>query len=137
MVSRKVDSVKSKIDELGITPDCLSSRAGLSLVSCYLDAIGIIRILTLLFPFLKKNGTGTPLGSMFHQIICFFFDGTGTDFHMTRFDQLKKDSDYAGVIETRENHMMSSLMVKRFFSCFSIVRSGCFGRCTKIYSCGG
>lgn len=129
MVRQDAAPVKSKIDDFGVTSDCLSGRAGLSLVSRYLDGIGITRMLTLWFPSLKKNGKGTPLRSLFHQIICFFFDGT--DFHMTRFDQLKKDSGYAGVIETGENHMISSHTAKRFFSCFSIVRVWLFRKVLK------
>lgn len=129
MVRQTAVPVKSKIDDFGVTSDCLSSRAGLSLVSRYLDAIGITRMLTLLFPFLKKNSKGTPLRSIFHQMICFFFDGT--DFHMTRFDHLKEDSGYAGIIETGEKHMISSHTAKRFISSFSIVRVWLFRKVLK------
>jgi hypothetical protein len=120
MVSQKSYSVKSKIDAVGTTTEKITGRAGLSLVSRYLTGIGITAILTQRFSFLRKNSKGTPLLSVFHQLLCFFFDGT--DFHLTRFDQLKKDSGYAGVIETETKALISSHTVKRFFNSITVVR---------------
>jgi hypothetical protein len=60
------------------------------------------------------------LNTFFHQLICFFFDGT--DFHLTRFDQLKADEAYAAVIETDGQAMLSSHAVKRLFRNFSLLR---------------
>ncbi len=129
MVGQKKDSVKSKIDAIGTTAEKLSGRSGLSLISRYLTECGITRILSTRFSFLKKNSKGTPLLSLFHQILCFLFDGT--DFHLTRFDQLKKDPGYAGVIETQEKHLISSHSAKRFFNSFSMVRVWLFRKVLK------
>jgi hypothetical protein len=129
MVRQKADSVKSKIDAFDTTTEQMSGRAGLSLVSRYLRETGIIRILARQFAFLKKHAKGAPLLSIFHQILCFFFDGT--DFHLTRFDRLKADSGYAGVIETDTESMISSHTVKRFFRAISFVRVWLFRKVLK------
>jgi hypothetical protein len=100
-MNQKNHSVKCKIDAVGTTTEKISGRAGFSLVSRYLTESGIVTILTQRFGFLKKHSKVTPLLSLFHQLLCFFFDGT--DFHLTRFDQLKKDPGYAGVIDRSKN----------------------------------
>jgi len=120
MVHPKSDSVKSRIDACETTSDTLTGRAGLSLVSRYIEATGITALLARRFAFLRRSRKGLPLETLFHQIICFFFDGT--DLHLTRFDQLQDDPGYAGTIETAEHRMVSSHAVKRFFRSLSIVR---------------
>ena len=113
-------AVNCKIDKIETTNDCLSSRAGLTIITRYLGTIGIVKLLAQGFAFLKRSSKGTSLLSIFHQLICFFFDGTS--FHLVRFDQLKEDSGYAASIETSEKDMLSSHAVKRFFKSISIVR---------------
>jgi hypothetical protein len=102
MVRQNSRSVKSKITDFQTTKEQFSGRAGLAPVSRSLDAVGITDILARRFAFLKKNAKGTSLNSIFHQIICYFFDGT--DLHMSRFDHLKRDTGYAGVIESEVNN---------------------------------
>ncbi len=106
MVCQNSRSVKSKITDFQTTDEQFSGRAGLAPVSRYLDAVGITEILAKRFTFLKKNAKGSALKSIFHQIICYFFDGTVL--HMSRFDHLKRDTGYAGVIETEAEEMISS-----------------------------
>ena len=119
-MSKKEAAVKYSIDKIEVTEACLTGRAGLALISKYVKAIGIEKLLTGLFSFLKKSSKGTPLESIFHQLISFFFDGTSMS--LVRFDQLKKDDGYAASIETPEAQMLSSHAVKRFFQNVSIVR---------------
>ena len=119
-MSENKAAVKHSIDKIEVTEACLTGRAGLALISKYLKAIDIEKILTGLFSFLKKSSKGTPLQSIFHQLLCFFFDGTSMS--LVRFDQLKKDDGYAASIETSEAQMLSSHAVKRFFQNVSIVR---------------
>ena len=113
-------AVKSKIDRIEITNDCLSSRAGLSLISRYIESTCICHVLTKVFAFTKKSSKGTGLGSLFHQLICFFFDGT--NLNLCGFDELAKDRGYAASIETNNKKMVSSHTVKRFFKAISKVR---------------
>ena len=113
-------AVQHSIDRVEITEACLTGRAGLALISKYLRAIGIEKILIGLFSFLKKSSKGTALTSIFHQLICFFFDGTSM--RLVRFDQLKRDDGYAASIETPQKQMLSSHAVKRFLQNVSIVR---------------
>ena len=100
MMNENGSSVNCKIDRIETTNDCLSSRAGLTIITRYLRSIGIVKLLAQGFAFLKGSSKGTSLLSIFHQLICFFFDGTS--FHLVRFDQLKEDSGYAASIETSE-----------------------------------
>lgn len=129
MVRQNRRSVKSKINDIQTTTEEFSGRAGLTLVSRYLDTLGITDILAKRFSFLKKNSKGTPLRSLFHQIISYFFDGT--DLHLCRFDHLKIDAGYAGVIETDFKEMISSHSAKRFFRSISIVRVWLFRKVLK------
>ncbi len=129
MVRQKSDSVKCSIDDFGITHERITGRAGLALVSRYLREIGITALLAKRFWFVKKHTKGTALVSLFHQILLFFFDGT--DFHMTRFDQLKQDAGYAGIIETQADELISSHAAKRFFGSFSLVRVWLFRKVLK------
>lgn len=120
MVRQNTDYVKHKIDYFEATDEKFSSRSGLLLLSRYIQAIGITSILSDRFSFLKKSSKGTPLWSIFHQLLLFFIDGT--DLHMRYLDQLKKDPSYAGTIETQEEKLLSSHSAKRFFRSISHVR---------------
>lgn len=120
MVRQNPEYVKHKIDYFEATEEKFSSRSGLLLLSRYIQSIGITSLLAERFSFLKKNGKGTPLWSIFHQLLLFFIDGT--DLHMRYLDQQKKDPSYSGTIETDENVMLSSHAAKRFFGSVSHVR---------------
>jgi hypothetical protein len=120
IMSQNEAGVKQSIDSVEITEACLTGRAGLALISKYLQAIGIEKVLAGVFPFLKKSAKGTTLVSIFHQLLCFFFDGTSLS--LVRFDQLKQDDGYAAGIETPQEQMLSSHAVKRFMQGVSIVR---------------
>ena len=100
------------------TDETLSSRGGLSLFVKYLTSLSLIEILIGDFGWLKKSSKGARLFELYKQVLCFFFDGTG--FSMTRFDELQKDSGYAGVIESRKEDLLSSHTAKRFFKAFGL-----------------
>ena len=73
MMSQKPTAVKTEIDTIEISDDCLTGRAGMSGFSRYLRTIGIANILTRIFSFLKKSKEGVGLRSLFHQLLCYFF----------------------------------------------------------------
>lgn len=123
------NDVKHKIDRIEVTNDCLSSRAGLSLVARYIKSTRICHILKEVFSFVKKSAKGAGLISLFHQLICFFFDGSY--FRLTHFDKLKNDEGYAASIETAENQMASSHTIKRFFKAITDVRVWLFRKVLK------
>ena len=52
MVTPKSDSVKTRIDAIETTSDKLTGRAGLALVSRYLEATGLTALLSQRFAFL-------------------------------------------------------------------------------------
>lgn len=123
------DNVNNKISRIDTTNDCLTGRAGLSLIARYISAINIPKILCSTFSFIKKSSKGTSLHNKFHQLICFFFDGS--NFSMSHFDELKKDKGYAAGIELGKNQLLSSHAAKRFFKAFSIVRVWLFRKVLK------
>ena len=103
-------------DAVEITSDTLTSRGGLVLFSRYLRSIDLFAHLDRLFGSLRKSGKGLAVTTLFHQLFCFFLDGTSR--HLVRFDDLKADEGYAAAIETRPEAMASSHTIKRFFASF-------------------
>jgi len=97
---------KTKIDGVGITPDNLSSRAGLTFLVHYLEAIDIYNLLERYFGGVRESAKGIPVKEAFKQLICFFVDGT--NLHLSYFDELKKEVGYAKTIETSPRDMASS-----------------------------
>lgn len=101
------------INDVDVTTDVLSSRAGLTLFVRYLRSIVLFPYLEGLFSRIRKSRKGQEVSEIFKQLFCFFIDGTSR--HLTYFDMLKKDEGYTGSIETKPEHMLSSHAVKRFF----------------------
>ena len=107
---------KAVIHRAQTTDDTLTGRAGLALFSRYLRGTDLLTHLDRLFGSIRKNGKGQPVSELFHQVLCFFVDGTSR--HLVRFDALKADGGYAGAIETTRGSMASSHAIKRFFYAF-------------------
>lgn len=118
MIADKTGGSKSKISNIGLTDDTLSSRAGLFFLARYVMETGISERLAQMFSYLRKSSKGIPLVSVFHQILCYFLNGES--FHLAHFDKLKTESGYSGVLETSDDQMVSSHSVKRFFGSFKI-----------------
>lgn len=104
----------ARITGIGITNDRLTSRGGLSLFVRYLDSIGIMPRIQELFGGMRKNGKGRSVEEIFKQMFCHFIDGTSR--HLVHFDRIKGDRGYAGAIESRPEDMVSSHVIKRFFT---------------------
>ena len=109
-------NVKCKISRVEPTGERLSARGGLAWVVRYIEQIGIYELLERYFGKLKRTSKGLSPLSIIKQILCFFIDGTA--FSLVRFDELREDPGYAGVIE--EPELVSSHTVKRFFRKFNI-----------------
>ncbi len=103
-------------DGIEITSDTLTGRGGLALFSRYLRNLEISPHLDRLFGSMRKSSKGLPVTVLFHQLLCFFLDGTSR--HLVRFDELKQDEGYAAAIETQPGQMASSHAIKRFFGSF-------------------
>ena len=101
------------IDDVDVTGDTLTSRAGLSLFARYVSGIALYPYLEGLFGKIRRSRKGQDITEIFKQLFCFFMDGTSR--HMSYFDHLKTDEGYAGSIETKPGNMLSSHAVKRFF----------------------
>jgi len=114
------------IDQVETTGETLTSRAGMALFSRYLRNLGLFSVLERLFGSLRQSKKGLPIPVLFHQILCFFLDGTS--FSLVRFDELKEEDGYAGAIEVSPESMASSHQIKRFFYGFSLGRIWLFRR---------
>jgi hypothetical protein len=114
------------IDQVETTGETLTARAGMALFSRYLRNLGLLSRLGSLFGSMRKSEKGLPIPVLFHQIICFFLDGTR--FSLVRFDELKEEDGYAGAIEVSPESMASSHQIKRFFYGFSLGRIWLFRR---------
>jgi len=114
------------IDQVETTGETLTSRAGMALFSRYLRNLGLFSVLERLFGSMRKSEKGLSIPVLFHQIICFFLDGT--NFSLVRFDELKEEDGYAGAIEVDSESMASSHQIKRFFYGFSLGRIWLFRR---------
>lgn len=101
------------INDVAVTGDVLTSRAGLSLFVRYLRNISLYPYLEELFGRIRKSRKGLQVTEIFKQLFCFFMDGTSR--HLIYFDSLKEDQGYARSIETDPVNMVSSHRVKRFF----------------------
>ncbi len=107
-------SASLKIYGIEVTDDQLTSRAGLSAFVRYLDSINVLSSFEKLFRMIRKNKKSQPLTCIFKQIICFLADGTSS--HISYFDDLRDDMEYAAKIEVSPEQMFSSHSVKRFQS---------------------
>ena len=103
-------------DAVEITSDTLTGRGGLVLFSRYVRNLELFDHIDRLFGSLRKSSKGLPVTVLFHQLFCFFLDGTSR--HLVRFDELKQDEGYAAAIETQSEQMASSHVIKRFMGSF-------------------
>lgn len=115
-MSRDRSSCNTVVHHLAQTKDRLTGRAGLLFFSRYLRGVGILPELGRVFGSTRKSSKGLPVADLFHQSLCFFFDGTSR--HLVHFDALKQDAGHAGAIETAPERMASSHTMKRFFGAF-------------------
>jgi hypothetical protein len=107
-----------RIDDIGVTSDTLTSRAGLAVFVRYLAQLSIFPVLEQLFGTIRKSSKGQPVVEIFKQLFAFLADGTSR--HLTRFDALKQDAGYAQTVESDREQLLSSHAVKRFFKAFSL-----------------
>ncbi len=114
------------IDDVQVTSECLTGRAGLNLFSRYLRGIDLFPHIDRLFGSMRKHPKGAPIDELFKQVLCFLFDGTSR--HLAHFDVLSKDPGYAAAIETDLQDMASSHTIKRFYRAFSPQRTYLFRR---------
>lgn len=122
---------KTKIDRVGVTSDKLTSRAGLTFLVHYLEAIDIYSLLERYFGGVRQSAKGIPVKEAFKQLICFFVDGT--NLHLSYFDELKKEVGYAKTIETSPSDLASSYQVNRFLKKFSYLRNFLFRRLLQAF----
>jgi hypothetical protein len=122
---------KTKIDRVGVTSDKLTSRAGLTFLVHYLEAIDIYSLLERYFGSVRQSAKGIPVKEAFKQLICFFVDGT--NLHLSYFDELKKEVGYAKTIETSPSDLASSYQVNRFLQKFSYLRNFLFRRLLQAF----
>ena len=119
----------ARISKVETTSDTLTSRGGLSIFSRYLDQTCIFDLLEKTFGSVRKSNKGLEVWNLFHQLVCFFVDGTSR--HLSYFDQIKEDAGYAASIQTASEEMASSHTIKRFFRQFPWTTGKVFRRILK------
>lgn len=126
MVKHRFSAPISKVET---TSDTLASRGGLSFFSRYLEQTGIFDLVEETFGSLRKSSKGLAVWKLFHQLVCFFADGTSR--HLSYFDQIKEDPGYAASIQIAPEEMASSHIIKRFFRLFPWTTGRIFRRLLK------
>jgi hypothetical protein len=123
----KLKRSRSKfIEDVQVTNDCLTGRAGLNLFVRYLRGIDLFPHIDRLFGSMHKHPKGAPIEELFKQMLCFLFDGTSR--HLAHFDVQAKNPGYAAAIETSLEDMASSHTIKRLYRAFSPQRTYLFRR---------
>jgi len=124
--NKKYRKKELEISDIEITNDRLTGRAGLALFVAYLHQIQIFPLIDRFFGSIRKNKKGIEIFEIIKQVLCFMVDGTSR--HLSYFDQLAKDTGYAGGIEADMKNMASSHQIKRFFKAFAWTRIFLFRR---------
>lgn len=101
------------IDKVVSTQQSLTGRAGLALALKYVENTGILSRLSHKFKHLKLNNKGLQVNSFFKQILANMIDGSKLD--LVVFDELRKDSSYAQLLEMVTDDLASSHQIKRMF----------------------
>lgn len=99
------------IEQIELTKDVLTSRAGLAPLSEFIKKSGALQALATLNP-VKKSDKGAPDIDTYLQILLNFMDGTNTS--LTAFDGLHKDPAWADCCGITQENTISSHSVKRF-----------------------
>jgi len=86
-----------KINKIEPTNEKITVRSGMSLFKRYSDMTGICDILAEIFRDLRRGDKGVEVDSLCKQLLCYFMEGESLT--LTRFDELKGDIAYAGIIE--------------------------------------
>lgn len=117
----------TKITKIGITNDKISARGGLPLFLRYVQQIGLYKLISGMFQeLLVTNNKGLQLQSFLKQIIAFLIDGTNVA--ISSFDDHKKDTGYAAMLEYRPQQLASSHQVKRYFAKLSGISNLVFNK---------
>ena len=67
---------KAIINDVEITEDVLTSRAGLTLFVRYFRSISLLPYMETMFGKIRKSRKGQGISEIFKQLFCFFVDGT-------------------------------------------------------------
>jgi len=126
MSSSRNSSRAHTITKIELTQDTLTGRAGLNLFVRYFGSIEIAPLLDQLFGSLRKSQKGQAITEIFKQLFVFFIDGTCR--HLSASDALKRDSGYAGVLESDPDDLLLSHSVKRFFKALSLAKTRLFSQ---------
>lgn len=122
----KIKTTGYHITKIDTTEDKINGRGGLTFVLRYLERINVFVLIESVLDGLCSNRKGKSAGMIIRQIMAKMIDGTDTS--MSGFDRLKKDEGYGAVIETSQNDLVSSHMVKRFFRKFIYGKDKLFRR---------
>lgn len=113
----KIKSRGYHITKIETTEEKISGRGGLAFILRYFENAKVFKLLETSLGDLCRHKKSKSASFIIRQIMAKLIDGTDTS--ISGFDRLKRDESYGSVIETSQNDLLSSHMVKRFFSKFS------------------
>jgi len=112
----KIKSKGYHITRTEATEDRINGRGGLSFVLRYIEKVKFFSLIESVLVGLCSNKKGKSAGMIIRQVMAKMIDGT--DHSISGFDGLKRDEGYGAVIETSQDDLVSSHIVKRFFKRF-------------------
>lgn len=116
-MSNTASKSNNRVKGVGQTGNVISDRAGINTFVRYIGRINIIILMSFFFKFLRKNSKGASVENILFQIIC--NQALGDSRHLVYFDHLKEDKGYAAALETKQDNLISSHTVKRFYNSIS------------------
>ena len=111
-----------KINKIEVTTEKISGRGGLAFFLRYVEKIRFYELTDTILGHIKISSKGMQLYQFTKQMLAFFIDGTNMS--MSGFDDKKKDSSYAVLLENKPEVMGSSHQIKRFFRKLEINKVG-------------
>jgi hypothetical protein len=106
----------TQIDAVESTTECMTGRAGLSLIMKYIEETKMLSRLFFKFQYLKESTKGLGVHSFFKQVIAYMIEGS--KLNLVAFDELKNDPSYAALLETMPEELATSHQIKRMFQKF-------------------
>jgi hypothetical protein len=108
------------INKIETTNARLSNRGGLAFILRYIESIKFFSLIEETLHSLCVHSKGKKASFIVRQIVAFLIDGTFKA--ISSFDTLRTDDGYAAVLEVKNEHLLSSHAVKRFFRKFTYIK---------------
>ena len=113
-------SIGKQITAVETTTDKITGRGGIPFIMRYLEKIKLFHRIDTQLGEVWGSKKGKGSGFILRQVLAKMMDGS--DLTIQGFDRIGKDEGYAAALEVRQDEMVSSHTVKRFFKKFAGTR---------------